>query len=577
MNEYFVGIFENDENQPLTFLHEECRAIDKQLLAKNVQKEISENQGVTIFMDMLTQLVDRMTIFHFSGHHGANALKFSDDIFNNQGLIGILNKAPNLKMVFINGCATKEIVDGLTNVPIVIGTATPVYDHFAMTLSKRFYELLLNDPNYIQYSDLIENIFLQAKGFQLGNYRENGDMARDLFPLAKLNQRINNYLFNINKDAKDFAKRVTYNFDPDQYQVNTTYKMLEKEIKKEEGLEENLYQNYPYFICIHLRKISETSNLSYKNYQKLSLERFSTIKMIFKEFFKFLHFSTYSIIWTISLSTENQNFMANLSVETKKRLRENLTAGWKDGSPEIVVKNLNFIYQNIPDSYISNYPFFQALKKCVNENAADFDEIADFMFADVDQNNKAKFKFLQAESYLKIFLERFKFLRKIDIESVSEVYFNNYRFTNKPSYFIKKSYFPVDKRPDMHSVDSNEEADINRENPIPNIHIHSIYIYQEEYNKRVLNMSPFYIDVNAPSLEGGKIKLYYLDMYAAMSGTLLYWPIDDLDSDQDNRNKIKVGLNSAASSSFTKKEIKIEERQKIINHFNSVKKLIDYN
>lgn len=575
MDEYFVGIFENDKNKPLSFLKEECDAIDAQLINKNIQKEIIQDAGVTVFMDKLAKLQDKMTIFHFSGHHGADALQFSDDIFNDKGLTAILNKAPRLKMVFINGCATQKIVEALTNVPVVIGTADPVYDHFAKTLSTRFYELLLNDPKYIQYSDFIENSFLQARGFQLGNYYEDGDKARGIFPLEKLNDRINRYLFKINKYAKDFEQRVTYNFDPDQYEVNRSYKILEKEIKDEEELEESLYQYYPYFICIHLRKIADTSRLGYQEYQKLSFERYATIKMIFKEFFKFLHFSAYSVIWTISRSPKYPDFMDRLSDDTKKRLRENLTAGWKDNPPVSIIENLAAIYQDIPDKYIKDVVFFQDLKSCVLDNIEDFKKVADFIFDYFDQNGDAKLKYLRAESYLKIFLKRFKFLRQIDIESVYDVYYSQFMFTDQPSYFINKSFFPVDKRPDYHDSDLLEEGSINKDNPIPDINIHSVYIYQNDYNNRVLNMSPFYIDVNSSSLVAEKIKLYYLDMYAEKSGTLSFLPIDDIESLAGNSNKIKVALNPGAVSSLTREEIEVEEQKKIISHFNSIKELFD--
>ncbi len=578
MNEFFVGIFENNQQQLLSYLGDECAFIDNHLVEKDINKEVIENQGVAFFMGRLAQLTDKMTIFHFSGHYGSDALKFSDDIFNAKGLIEILNKAPKLKMVFVNGCSTKEIVEGLTNVPVVIGTTTSVYDHFAKTLSTRFYKLLLNDPKYLQYSEFMENAFLQARGFQLGNYYENGDKARGLLPLEKLNNRLNNYIFKINKDAKDFDQRLTYNFDPDQYEVNRSYKSLEDEIKKEEQLEESLYQYYPYFICIHLRKISDTSRLSYQVYQKLSFERYSTIKKIFKEFFKFLHFSAYSIIWTISRNPKNQDFIKELAPDTKKRLRENLTAGWKDNPPISILENLTIIYKDIPDKYLKKVTLWQELKSCVLDNSDDFKKVADFIFDYFDQTNDAKLKYLRAESYLKIFLKRFMFLRNIDIESVYDVYYSQFMFTDQPSYFINKSFFPVDKRPDYHDNDLKEEGTINKENPIPNINIHSVYIYQNDYKNRVLNMSPFYIDINSSSLVAEKIKLYYLDMYAEKSGTLSFLPIDDdmnPHTDMGNANKIKVALKPGAVSSLTKEEMEIEERKKIINHFNSIKKLLE--
>lgn len=574
MNEYFVGIFENDAQNPLSFLKDECTYLDTLFMGKGIQKEIIENRGVDDSMQRLKMLTDKMTIFHFSGHHGNSALKFSDDVFNNNGLIEILNNAKNLKLVFVNGCATKEIVEKLINVPVVIGTATPVYDHFAKTLSASFYQILLTDPEQLRYSDFIENAFLQARGFQMGNYYIDGDKARGLIPMDDLQNRLNNYIFKVNTNAANFHQRLTYNFDPDQYPVNRSYRMLEDEIKLEEGLEESFYQYYPYFICIHLRKLSDGNRLSYQEFQKLSFERFSTIRKIIQEFFKFLHFSAYSIIWTISRNPNNKGFLENLSAETKQKLRENLTFSWKDRPPPMIVENLEAIYSNIPDEYLNGQPLWATLKKCVIDNREDFKKVADFMFDYFDQTSEAKLKYLKAESYLKIFLKRFKFLRNIDIESVYDVYYNQFMFTDTPSYFINKSFYPVDKRPDYHDNDLKEEGTINQANPIPDINIHSIYIYENNFTNRVLNMSPFYIDVNSSSLVAEKIKLYYLDMYAEKSGTLSFLPIDD-DMQNGPTSKIKVALNPGAMNSLTKEEMEIEERKKIMNHFNSIKKMLD--
>ncbi|TDE14827.1 hypothetical protein [Dyadobacter psychrotolerans] len=83
----------------------------------------------------------RVIIFHFSGHAGAEQLIFSDKSARAKGLAGLLGEAPNLKIVFLNGCATHDQVNLLfsQNVKAVIATKGRVNDGLAKEFSSNFY------------------------------------------------------------------------------------------------------------------------------------------------------------------------------------------------------------------------------------------------------------------------------------------------------------------------------------------------------------------------------------------------------------------------------------------------------
>jgi len=86
-------------------------------------------------------------VFHFSGHAGSHELQtnfmgkprytFAEGLSKNIGLFG-----KGLKLVFLNGCSTKDQVDFFlkNGVPAVIATRKPVEDCYACDFARRFYE-----------------------------------------------------------------------------------------------------------------------------------------------------------------------------------------------------------------------------------------------------------------------------------------------------------------------------------------------------------------------------------------------------------------------------------------------------
>ncbi len=576
--EYFVGIFENDQQNPLNHLDAERKFIDDLLLDRKEKftKEIISNGGVDEFINKGTKLTNTMTIFHFSGHQGDGAIQLSDEVFNNKGLIAILNNAPKLKIAFINGCSTDAIINKLDKVPIVIGTTTPVYDHFAKTLSTRFYELLLNEDDNINNSDLIESIFMQALGFQQGYYKE--DNQRSSMALEELSKKLDNYIIKINKDA--FKEKLIE--IPDDYPIYSGFKKLEQEVRQEEDLDEMLYKYYPYFLCIHLYKLSDYEDDSNSKYQKLGADRFKTTRRIFNEFLKFLKFSSYSIIW--SISKEYPEFVKELDPKVKEVLRNNLTMSWQLNDQDRITDDLAFIYSNIPDDYLKDNSLWLELKKCAVENKKDFKQVSDFFFTQhIDQNQGSKQLYVKAESFLRIFLKRFRFLRSLGIESIYDVFYYQFKYNSERSYVINKSYYPIDSRPLLQGYETGEILTMTDKKVTIDINVHSVYVCKSEIKDgmlvqyRALNMSPFYLDINSTSVAADKIKLYYLDRYHQTGNKLIYEAID-MESLEDKNKKITVPRNPILlenQSNGNGSTVKlIEEKKKLLDHFNTIWELI---
>lgn len=105
-------------------------------------------------------------IFHFAGHAGPSRLQtsflgkprytFADGLARNVGLFG-----KGLKLVFLNGCSTRDQVDFFLNngVPAVIATSKPVSDVYACWFARIFYEKFTNGSTLGEAFEAAKNSF----------------------------------------------------------------------------------------------------------------------------------------------------------------------------------------------------------------------------------------------------------------------------------------------------------------------------------------------------------------------------------------------------------------------------------
>ena len=165
-----LAAFANDQGRFLDSLQQESDAISDALRAKKdggfVDLEVQ--QGATI--DRLFTLIGRygndLAVLHYGGHANGSALDLqagdgSNAEAHGAGLAQLLGSLPNLKLVFLNGCATQGHVEALlgAGVPAVIATSAPVEDDIALQFAKTFYGALA-DP---AASRTIDFAFARAK------------------------------------------------------------------------------------------------------------------------------------------------------------------------------------------------------------------------------------------------------------------------------------------------------------------------------------------------------------------------------------------------------------------------------
>lgn len=170
--------FANDEDAHLPLLKRERASISGllQKLENRGAIQLAEDPAASIgnLFDQLTEFGRRLAIFHYAGHANGGGLlleslpqagRSESQFAHGEGLAGLLGRLGGLKLVILNGCATRGQVEGLlaAGVPAVIATAVPVQDEAATAFAEQFWlQLARGEP--------IRSAFAVASEFLVTTY-----------------------------------------------------------------------------------------------------------------------------------------------------------------------------------------------------------------------------------------------------------------------------------------------------------------------------------------------------------------------------------------------------------------------
>lgn len=128
---------------------------EKQDFLKIIREESATADDI---VHTLANFPNKIAIFHFAGHADGVSLHLEDMAGQVKGLANLLGEQENLKLVFLNGCATLQQVQVLfaAGVKAVIATSVPVGDKTATIFASAFYQALANKRT-------IKRAFLFAK------------------------------------------------------------------------------------------------------------------------------------------------------------------------------------------------------------------------------------------------------------------------------------------------------------------------------------------------------------------------------------------------------------------------------
>ncbi|MEH6637206.1 MAG: CHAT domain-containing protein [Halioglobus sp.] len=155
--------FANALDDHLATLKEESRDIFRALqpLERDGSVAIHREESAQfdeLYRDLITYN-DRIVIFHYGGHADGTMLQLEGGVGGAGGIAGLLGQQTSLKLVFLNGCATRDQVRLLhqVGVPAVIATSVKINDTKATKLSTAFYSALADGQSIFEAFDLARN------------------------------------------------------------------------------------------------------------------------------------------------------------------------------------------------------------------------------------------------------------------------------------------------------------------------------------------------------------------------------------------------------------------------------------
>ena len=137
--------FANHDQAHLSMLKAESEALEvifRELSDRRSIRLVKTEEAKVETLHQILQDEKQTVIFHYAGHADAESIHLTDGKGYIEGLAPILGRLKQLKLVFLNGCATQDQVQFLLDqkVKAVIATRVPVNDSTAYEFSKAFYE-----------------------------------------------------------------------------------------------------------------------------------------------------------------------------------------------------------------------------------------------------------------------------------------------------------------------------------------------------------------------------------------------------------------------------------------------------
>lgn len=506
--EFFFGVFDNDESGSLRALTEEEEEINAVLREKmdslpegGLDKEKKRNQKFDDFVKDLSSFSDRMTIFHFSGHHGNGQTYKSDLRVDDDKLIAILNSCKKLKIVFLNGCETITMGRKLDNVPVVISTTKPVLDNVAKKVAIKFYKNLCKGDRLTAFGDevAIKKSYKKALKFtdlseEKISISENNERGERAIQTKKL-EIATYYDISINVDAHSFEDKMIGQRVMDENTAHDTYKKLIKEWFKQQKkdrvyLKERTKNKDKYFSYFpkpiaHFLKIVDPEQ-KYLGYQKLGNLRFGILQCCFNSCLTFFKFCSFSVIWE-----EVKAGRTKLSEGQKAKIIAELEDDWCDikDDDESLNRRIDFLI-NFNQLLITNNcqnAFIKELSAFLKKNTTQLKLFSKLFSVDAEEAKQEHF--IQGEDWLSFFVEQVSFLKNYEFVSVLDPTYTRFRFEGD-KFVYKVRYY---------SKGRNKELIETHDATSQIYDVFSILLKDKRLEKKapaVLNLSPFYIDEN---------------------------------------------------------------------------------
>ncbi|MEO0341481.1 MAG: CHAT domain-containing protein, partial [Bacteroidota bacterium] len=513
----FFLAFANDDDRHLPLLDQERKSITQHLFPLENQSfiQLVTESAATIqdISNYLSQIKDRLAIFHYAGHADSQSLVLKDQTADGEGLADMLKLQKNLKLVFLNGCSTQEQVKRLLNngVPAVIATSVAIEDNSAKNFADTFYQNLATQHTIKEAFDMAAARHKMASSQPLEWHRSPGaaplvsdedilpwglytlDDARDVldwkiplrasgtFIIANAGLKYNaskgmntKLVEVVANEIIDYSPRIRFMFDE--------AKRRKKEPRMRE-LRAAVIDAFPIPIGVHLRRLLQSD--------KVSVDRLSRMINLYQVSIEFLAFILLAQLWderhkkTDITFTEAQNrvFEQILNAST----RPTGSSRYVD-----VIRTISDIFDlNEIDHFVGE---FEDLKKEYYEDSAflsahlALEELAEQLKGTIAADEIESFC-VQAEDHLCTVFKHIGFAAKYTLATIKKIELHKRRHT-KPNFVHNLVILNrlTENIGDLDDVLISDEFSDN--NAV-------VLLNNEDEVYPYLNLSPFLIDENA--------------------------------------------------------------------------------
>jgi hypothetical protein len=477
---------------------------------------------------------DDLVVFHYSGHAGRDVLLLEENSANAQGIAGLLDQCPNLRLVVLNGCSTLGQVDRLlelSSMPVVIATSAPVEDESATQFAITFYQSLVD-----QYSNLEEAFEVAVAAAQTATPRKLTSVRGIKSDLAGQGEAADPVWGIFYSSEYDLEWKLPVADETPAEEPEPNLLLVEglltalapfdrqvQQIVEAEG-EESPYDMVdkkaavlrllPYPVSEQLRKLIALRTEEKEAidgqifFDQRGLDRLRQIAVTYSTAMELLTCAMLAQLWDVCNERDHIVF----SPEEKGELRSFLQMPRKERTAYPYRRLIGAIFRIIEANGV--VPFFEELsgRSDIFTPDSDFARACAGLEAvkqDVAGGNspmsegEAAARCPEAEAQLLEVLARLSFLANYTLESVKSIGVQYFRHSKKPSY-THRIVRIIQRFLDFSEMDKEMEAYVATA---------SVYFKRKGTADRQLNLSPFVIDENAFNPKATLAKLRYFNGY----------------------------------------------------------------
>lgn len=603
----FILAYANDNKKSLEYLESEHKEITDYFLkiTDRVQLIQIPNASIKNLFSVFLDRKDDIIGFHFSGHADSLNLYLQDELkARREGLAELLGTPPQLKFIFLNGCATFEHVKYLheNGIKAVIATNQKVFDKSAAEFAIYFYAALCRSwtvgmsfdyaRDYTMTSENIASLISKSQS----RYFQNEYTEEEFFNFG-VAWGIHYAENNTQKDFENWVLPETNTKQSEEIDYKPNSFLIEKIasysenyyeiIKDEEILDDNLKKEFRNIINFYTKKFTGTD----KQYRILANKIKSLMPFPLAIKFQIMQ------RWSLSISNKNLNSDYFQLLKSQLSFYKTLTQLW---ALTMLSDLFNFLehFENLQEIKISPGEFeiinhyFSLDKKTVNtfdfttlsksirqvleknakhpfieeyENVKDSFVKADSLFeihmelvgieTRLDENRIDKGEIIslckKVEEKLWIVLEKIYFLLKyklVVIKKIEIIRFRNQTAKYDHNVLFLKKAIKIDD-----DDDDDDDDDENLSNDEEFTDSYSVLLIKaiKSFTK-FLNLSPFIMDLNV--LTGIGDTQLFIFSYASEDEGLVYQQVENslyfLNLKFENKNRANNNVESIYTCNY---------------------------